>query len=151
MHVRNTSEPRRDTWAAYVTAVREAATLPKSRLAARLGVDRATVARWENGSARPGDSGVVVAFAELFGLDIDEALTAAGLRPGATPAAPRAAALEDPVIEIIRENGRLSDREKETLIRRERERIEKDRQRRREDLDWYLQQREADPDSRDTA
>lgn len=81
-------------------SVREGAGLPKTELARRLGIDRATVSRWETGSTRPEDSDVVQRFAELFGIDLDDALIAAGLRPqtAARPEPPPAPA--DP--ELVR-------------------------------------------------
>lgn len=75
----------RGAWAAYVAAVRARVGMSKSELARRLGVDRGTVHRWEQNTSRPEDANVVTAFAELFDLDVDEALTAAGLRVSATP------------------------------------------------------------------
>lgn len=78
---------RRDTWATYVQAARERVGMTKTELARRLGVDRATIARWETGANRPEDADMVARFAHLFGLDLDEALAAAGLRPTARPPA----------------------------------------------------------------
>lgn len=76
---------QRGAWAAYVTATRERVGMSKAELERRLGVDRGTVIRWESEKSRPEDATVVTAFADLFGLDVDEALTAAGLRVSATP------------------------------------------------------------------
>jgi transcriptional regulator with XRE-family HTH domain len=59
--------------------------MSKAELARRLSVDRGTIIRWESGKNRPEDAAVVTTFAEMFGLDVDEALTAAGLRMSATP------------------------------------------------------------------
>lgn len=56
----------------------------KAELARRLGVDRGTIGRWEAGESRPEKAPVVEAFAELFGLNADEALVAAGLRTSTT-------------------------------------------------------------------
>lgn len=55
--------------------------MTKVELARRLGIDRATIGRWESGLNRPEDADLVYRFADLFGLDVDEALAAAGLRP----------------------------------------------------------------------
>lgn len=86
VHVRNTSSPERGTWAALVTETRERTGMTKSELARRLKIDRGTVHRWETGKNRPEDAATVHAFAELFGLDVDEVLAVAGLRIGAPPA-----------------------------------------------------------------
>lgn len=85
VHVRNTSSP--GSWATYVTETRQRVGMSKSELARRLGIDRGTVHRWESGQNRPEDAVVVTAFAELFGLNADDALTAAGLRLETTPQA----------------------------------------------------------------
>jgi hypothetical protein len=45
-------------------------------------VDRGTVDRWIAGKTRPNDPGVLRRFAEGHGLDLDEVVAAAGLRPG---------------------------------------------------------------------
>lgn len=100
--VGNPATQARGAWAAYVTAVRERVGMSKSELARRLGVDRGTVHRWESETSRPEDATVVTAFAELFDLDTDEALTAAGLRVSATPPTrPTRDAPLDPDLKII--------------------------------------------------
>lgn len=81
VHVRNTSGPGRDRWATLVGRAREAAGLTKVAMAQRIGVDRATITRWEQGVTRPESADVVQRVADLLGLDLDEALAAAGLRP----------------------------------------------------------------------
>jgi transcriptional regulator with XRE-family HTH domain len=91
----------------------------KSELARRLHVDRGTVTRWEAGKSRPEDATVVTAFADLFGLDVDEALTAAGLRLTATPASrPTRDVPLDPDLKIIMRrlaNPAVSDAEKASI------------------------------------
>jgi len=63
--------------------------MSQSELARQLKVDRVTVWRWENGQQRPEDAGVVARFAAILCLDEEEALAAAGLRPGvAAPTEP---------------------------------------------------------------
>lgn len=63
--------------------------MTKVELARRLGVDRMTVTRWENGQNRPERGDVVQQVAELFAIDLDTALAAAGLRPATvTPIRP---------------------------------------------------------------
>lgn len=99
VHVRSTG---RDTWAALVRSARETAGLPKIELARRLGIDRATISRWEAGANRPEDAAIVQRFAELFGIDLDEALIVAGLRP-ATAARPQRGASQrlDPEVQRL--------------------------------------------------
>ncbi|MEU8186059.1 helix-turn-helix domain-containing protein [Micromonospora carbonacea] len=88
-------------WAAYVRSTREHVGMSKSELARRLGVDRGTIGRWESGDNRPEKAGVVEAFANLFGLDADEALAAAGLRSGTAPDRPARDVPLDPDLRII--------------------------------------------------
>lgn len=85
VHVRNTSEPERGTWATYIAATRELFKLTKADFARRIGVDRGTVHRWEIGQRKPEDPRVIQRVAEEFELDLDEALAAAGLRPMHSP------------------------------------------------------------------
>jgi transcriptional regulator with XRE-family HTH domain len=81
VQMRSTSPAQRDTWATLVQTAREAAGIAKVELARRLSVDRATILRWETGATRPEQSDVVQRFADLFAIDLDTALAAAGLRP----------------------------------------------------------------------
>jgi len=60
--------------------------LSKSEFARRAGVHRDTVHRWEAGQNRPEDVRVIQRLAAEFELDLDEALSAAGLRPTEEPA-----------------------------------------------------------------
>lgn len=103
VHVGDTPTPDRGTWAAYVAATRTRVGLNKSELARRLGIDRGTVHRWEQGTSRPEDAVVVTKFAHLFGLDVDEVLTVAGLRVGTmpTPTQPTKEPPLDPDLRII--------------------------------------------------
>lgn len=94
VRMRNTRTPRQ-AWAEYSAAARQAAKLSASELARRLGIDRVTVWRWENGKQKPENSEVVQKFAEATGVDLDEALAAAGLRPGAV--APKEPTQEPPM------------------------------------------------------
>jgi transcriptional regulator with XRE-family HTH domain len=119
VHVGTTPAPDRGAWAAYVTATRERVGMTKSELARRLGVDRGTVIRWESGKSRPEDATVVTAFANLFGLDVDEVLTAAGLRLSSIPTErPTIHAPLDPDLKIIMRrltNPDVSDAEKASI------------------------------------
>lgn len=79
------------TWATLVKRMRAATGMSGAELARRLDVDRATIWRWEAGRQKPESPDLIKAFADLFGLDVDDALMAAGLRPSgeALPATPR--------------------------------------------------------------
>ncbi len=108
VHVRTNATPGRGAWATYVASARERVGMTKVELARRLGVDRATVGRWEAGMNRPEDADLVHRFADLFGLDVDEALAAAGLRPTTKPVArpTKEPALDPDLVVILR---RLAD------------------------------------------
>lgn len=69
------------TWGDYARAARKAALLSVAELAKRTGIGRATLYRWEGGDQRPERAEMVARWAETVGVDLDEALTAAGLRP----------------------------------------------------------------------
>lgn len=69
-------------WAAYVKAAREHAKMQRSEFATAIGSTYATVWRWETGRQKPENGDVVKRVAEVAGVDLDEALSAAGLRPG---------------------------------------------------------------------
>lgn len=69
------------TWATLVKQMRAAARMSGAELARRLDVDRATIWRWEAGRQKPESPDLIKAFADLFGLDVEDALKAAGLRP----------------------------------------------------------------------
>lgn len=129
------------TWATYIRSVREAAGFTKAAFARRLSVDRATVFRWEGGTSRPDSPAVVVTIADLFGLDLDEALTAAGLRPAPSPPPERPTQQRDPVIQWILDNPLFSDDEKVALVKRELARIARERADRIAELQWLVRER----------
>lgn len=106
LRMRSAGDQERGSWATYAKVAREGVGLGKSELARRLGVDRGTIHRWEIGRTRPEDPEVVRVFAEVLGLDLDEALAAAGLRPGVSaPAEPTREVDEE--IELVRTDPRL--------------------------------------------
>lgn len=127
VHMRNTSGPGRDTWAAYIQAAREHARLTKTELARRIGKDRATIGRWEDGKNRPEDANLIVRLADELGLDRDEVLAAAGLKPGVeAPAKPTVKVDEE--IELVRTDPKLDEDMKRRIItlileRRERDKV----------------------------
>lgn len=133
VRVRNTRDGERNSsgpgaWATYAKLAREAAvpTVSQSELARRLDTDRTTIWRWEHGKQKPDDPEIVARFAAALGLDLDETLAAAGLRPGV--AAPEAPTVDvDEEIELVRTDQRLDPDMKRRIIalileRRERER-----------------------------
>lgn len=125
VRVRNTSDENRGTWATFAKAARTGARMTQSELARQLGVERTTVWRWETGKQRPENADMVAAFARVLDIELDEALAAAGLRPGVV--APKEPTREfDEEIELVRTDPRLDDAMKQRIIdliveRRERE------------------------------
>lgn len=125
--MRNTSELRA-IWAEYVRRLRDATGLSRPELARRLSVDPATVWRWETEKQKPESPDIPQAIARLFGLDVDEVLAAAGLKPesGPSPAEPT---LElDEEIELVRTDPNLDPDMKVMIVDMIIERREHDRQ-----------------------
>ena len=126
VRVRNTPAEQRGTWATFAKAAREGARMSQAELARRLNVERTTVWRWETGKQKPESADMVAAFARILGIDVDEALAAASLRPGVTaPAEPTREVDEE--IDLVRRNPNLSEQRKMQIVkvileRRERER-----------------------------
>lgn len=142
MHVRNTTGPGRGGWATYAKAAREGALVSQSELARRLGVNRTTIFRWEDGRARPDSPEAVRAFAEILGLDLDEALAAAGFKPGTTaPAEPTRE--RDEEVELILA-APVDDRMKQRMLERLFELRERDKQRRIEEIRFIIDPRRRD-------
>lgn len=101
VRVRNTTAPDRSAWASLVKRAR--AVMSGAEMARRLGVDRATIWRWETGQQRPERIEIVEAFAALFRINLDDALTAAGMRPATDEVAPTPEMRYDPdVMELQR-------------------------------------------------
>jgi len=100
VRVRNAGRDRK-TWAALVKQAR--AVMSGAEMARRLGVDRATIWRWETGRQKPERVEIVEAFARLFRISLDEALEAAGMRPATDEVAPIPELRLDPdVLELQR-------------------------------------------------
>lgn len=128
VHMRNTSGPGRGSWATYVRTARERARLSIAEFARQIGKDRGTVHRWESGKNRPEDPDAVAVVADILRLDLDEALAAAGLRPGVgAPAQPTQELDEE--IELVRTDHRLTENQKRRIIQMIEERREADRAR----------------------
>jgi transcriptional regulator with XRE-family HTH domain len=137
VHMRNTSQQKRGTWATYAQAARERAGLNKAEAARRIGVDRGTVHRWEIGQNRPEDPDVVSTVAKVYGVDIDEALAAAGMKPG-QPAPSEPTVERDPEIEAILA-APVSPIQQKRMLELLFQMRERDRQRRMEDIAFLLE------------
>lgn len=142
VRMRNTSGPARGNWATYARVARESALISKAELARRLKVDRGTIHRWETGSNRPESPDMVAAFAQVLGLDVDEALAAAGLRPG-VPAPAEPTRERDEEVELILA-APVDDRMKQRMLERLFELRERDKQRRIEDIKFIIDPRRRD-------
>lgn len=135
--MRNAEPDERGTWAAYAQAARERAGLGKTEVARLIGKDRATIHRWETGRSRPEDSAVVAAYAEALRLNLDEALAAAGMRPGVAPPAEPTQEVDEELDLILRSN--VSPDMKRRMIARLEHLREQDRRRRMDDIAWWLE------------
>lgn len=126
VRVRNTSDANRGTWATFAKAARTGARMTQSELARRLNVERTTIWRWETGKQKPENADVVAAFAVVLGIDTDEALAAAGLRPG-QPAPAEPTREVDEEIELVRTDPKLTEDMKRRVIALILERRERDK------------------------
>ena len=144
VRVRNTDDGPRNTtgadnWPAYAKRAREAA-VPKvtqSELARRMETDRSTVWRWEHGRQKPDTPDIVVRFADVLGLDREEALAAAGFRPDlAPPVSPKL----DEEVELVLAAKVDEDTRREALEQLYRMQI-RDRKRRMEDIEEFILRR----------
>jgi transcriptional regulator with XRE-family HTH domain len=142
VRVRNTTDPQRTAWATFAKAAR--GRINQSELAKRLGVDRATIYRWETGQQRPENADTVARFAGITGVDVEEALAAAGLRPGVeAPAEPTREPDEEEML-ILRSP--VADHLKQRMLAELHRRRDRDRQQRIEDFQAMIdvaQQREG--------
>lgn len=135
MHMRNVDDTG-GTWAGYIKAAREGAGLTQIGFARALGVDRATIYRWESGRTRPDDLAMIERIAEVTGIDPEEVLAAAGLKLGATVPEQPTQEIDEELEMILR--SKLPERAKlELLDMLERDR-EADRARRRERYEWMI-------------
>lgn len=90
------------TWATLVKRMRQATGMTGAELARRLDVDRATIWRWEAGRQKPESADLIKSFADIFGLDLEDTLKAAGLRPsGERPARPVQAPMDPDVLKLL--------------------------------------------------
>lgn len=109
------SPDRRQVWADYVRRLRDATGLSRPALAQRLGIDPATVWRWESAKQKPESPDIPLKIAELFRIDVDEVLGAAGLKPNVEFAVPEPEFDEE--LELVRTDRRLTDDMKARIIR----------------------------------
>jgi transcriptional regulator with XRE-family HTH domain len=77
-----------DRFARRLRELREAAGLTQEQLAARAGVKRDAIARWERGAREPA-WGNVLALAEALGVSCEAFTTEPAAKPPATPGRPR--------------------------------------------------------------
>lgn len=75
----------RNTWATFAGTARKDLGLTREEFADRIGVERTTPWRWETSRTVPNDQELVLRFAAVAGVDPDQALAAAGLKPGVQP------------------------------------------------------------------
>lgn len=137
LRVRSTPERRREAWASYIQALRKATGVSRAELARRLGVDPTTVWRWETKRQKPESPDIPLAIAELFSLDADEVMAAAGLKPDT--------AVSQPTVEVDEElelilNAPVNARMKKKMIERLFELREQDKQRREAEIKWWIEQ-----------
>jgi transcriptional regulator with XRE-family HTH domain len=136
VRVRNTPAENRGAWAAFAKAARESARdgrgISQSELARQLKVDRVTVWRWEAGQQRPEDPEIVARFADVLGIDRDEALAAARMRPGTEPPKEPTRERDDELADILTSD--LPQAVKQELIETLLAERERDKQRRREHM-----------------
>jgi transcriptional regulator with XRE-family HTH domain len=130
-------EGERVTWGEYVLKVREATGLVRQEFARRIGVNPATVWRWETKGQRPESVEAPQAMAQVFALDLDEVLAAAGMRPDVEPSEPTHE--RDEEVELIR-SAPVSERMKKRMLARLEELREQDKQRRMNDIGFILDQ-----------
>lgn len=132
--MRNTTGPERRIWAQFAKAAR--GRISQSELARQLGVDRATIYRWETEQQRPESAQTVARFAQITGVDLDEALAAAGLKPDVE-------ALTEPTRELDEEEALImrapvGEAMRKVMLDKLYERRDLDRQRRIEDFQMLI-------------
>jgi transcriptional regulator with XRE-family HTH domain len=99
--MRNAATPTRNIWAGFVRTGRENTGLTPVEFAKSVGIDPTTVWRWESGRGRPKEPAVVHRVATVLGLDVTEALSAAGLILTDPPAEPTQHPPMDPDLQLL--------------------------------------------------
>lgn len=113
-------------WGEYVRQLRKATGISRPELARRLGINPSSVWRWEERGARPESPDVPEALANLFHLDLDDVLAAAGLRPRAE--APEPTVEVDDEVQLVLDDDDLPPRMKTRIIGMIHERREREKQ-----------------------
>lgn len=134
----------RNAWAQLVAELIQSQTRGKKAPFARLiGVDTRSLDRWLKCEVKVSEESVRDV-ARAFNLNPMDLLVAVGYYQVAevappTPVDPRL----DPVIQRILADPTWTEEEKIVLVQRELDRIERERQQRLADYEWYLRQRNA--------
>lgn len=102
----------RNNWGPYIADARKKRGMNRTAFADAVGIGRTTAWRWESSDQRPENVDVVLRVASVLGLDIDEALAAAGLSPDREPPEPQAQEpeLDARALAIARDLQIISDR-----------------------------------------
>lgn len=140
--MRNNPPRRHGAWSTYAKAAREGAYKTISELARQLNINRTTLYRWETGDQQPHHPAIVIRFAQAVGVDTDEALAAAGLRPGVAPPS-EPTRLVDDEIEIILQ-ARVCAHAKKAMVDRLMERREREKQLRVDEIRFWIAQHMCD-------
>ncbi len=105
-------------WARWLSLALDDANLASTVFAKRAGVSMGTVERWLSGQSAPHTADVAINIAHLLGGDTVAAVAAAGHPKTAAMLRERANVIEDhPIIQRIRADAELTDRDKAALIR----------------------------------
>ena len=137
VRVRNTPEDARGAWATFARIARERAGVSQSELARRMDTDRTTIWRWENGRQKPENPVMVVDFARVTGVELSEAMAAAGLVPDVEPPTEPTREADEEMDLILQ--SKVSPAMKKYMIDRLLDLRERDKQRRMEDIRFLLE------------
>lgn len=136
VRVRNTPRDERNRWATFAKAARIGAHMTQAELARRLDIERTTVWRWETGRQKPESADNVANFARVLGINLDEALAAASLRPGIE--APTEPTREpDEEIDLIL-TAPVDDETRKVMMQRLLDQRERDKRRRLEEIRFII-------------
>lgn len=145
LRMRNTQGDASGDWATLVMTCRAAARMSQKTLAERAEVARETIWRWETGKQVPENVDTVKLVAAALGVDLDQALAAAGLHPGQAPAVDprlRGFAPNDPVVQKIMSLD-VDEDMRDMMLERHRENLDLQQRRWLEDLERDIRRRGA--------